>query len=135
MKIRNYERKELVMFFMIILIVLELITVLSLYIIKVNKYYKLNGIVLKDNLVLVVVNKEERDMIYSNKILFLNSHKLKYLIKEDRGVMLKRSNKDYYQLVLGFNFKGKKVNDVLDIVFIKKRIHLIEIFKIIWEGD
>ena len=47
---------------------------------------------------------------------------------------ISKNKQDYYQLVLKFSFKNKKVNDVLEVIFIKGRIHLIEIFKIIWEG-
>ena len=102
---------------------------------KVNDYYKIQSIVVKDDLVLLVVSKEERKIIYSNETLFYDNHKHKYKIVEDRGIVIKRNNKNYYQLLLKFNFSKKIVNDTLDLVFIKKRMHLIEIFKIIWEGD
>ena len=135
MKVRNYEKKELVSFCMIILLASELLLSIMLYTIKVNDYYKMQSIVVKDDLVLLVVSKEERKIIYSNKTLFYDNHKHKYKIVEDRGIVIKRNNKNYYQLLLKFNFSKKITNDTLDLVFIKKRMHLIEIFKIIWEGD
>ena len=134
MKIRNYEKKELIIFFMILLLLSELVTVIFLFTIKTNKYIKLNSFVIKDNLVLIVVDKEERKIIYSNKILFFNNKRFTYQIIEDRGITMRRDKKDYYQLVLKFTFKNKKANDILDLVFIKERIRFIEIFKIIWEG-
>lgn len=135
MKVRNYEKKELVSFFIIVLLASELLLSIMLYTIKVNDYYKIQSIVVKDDLVLLVVSKEERKIIYSNKTLFYDNHKHKYKIVEDRGIVIKRNNKNYYQLLLKFNFSKKITNDTLDLVFIKKRMHLIEIFKIIWEGD
>lgn len=135
MKVRNYEKKELVSFCIILLLISELLLSIMLYTIKVNDYYKMQSIVVKDNLVLLVVSREERKIIYSNKILFYDNHKHKYKIVEDRGVVIKRNNKNYYQLLLKFNFSKKIANDTLDLVFIKRRMHLIEIFKIIWEGD
>ena len=134
MKVRNYEKKDLIIFLMILLILSEILIVITLSIIKVEEYSKITGVVIKDSLILVVVDKNERKIIYSNKILFFNNKKIKYQIIEDRGIVMNKNNKDYYQLLLKFSFKNKKANDVLEIVFIKGRIHLIEIFKIIWEG-
>ena len=137
MKVRNYEKKELVIFLMILLLLSELLVIVILSTIKMDKYFKTTGVVVKDNLVLVVVDKKERKIIYSNKVLFFNNCKRKYEIVEDRGIVMKKNKTSYYQLLLKFKFKDKKIktNDVLDIVFIKEKIRLIEIFKIIWEGD
>lgn len=135
MKVRNYEKKDMIIFFMILLLIIEIIVVVVLLTVKIEKYQIVSGIVIKDNLALVVVSSDERRIIYSNKILYLNNHKYKYEIIEDRGKVLKRDN-DYYQLVLKFKFNKKyKVNDLLEIVFVKEKMYLIEIFKIIWEGD
>ncbi|MBQ6497445.1 MAG: hypothetical protein IJI58_01880 [Bacilli bacterium] len=134
MKVRNYEKKYLIILLMVLLLFSEILIVITLSIIKVEEYSKITGVVIKDNLVLIVVDKNERKTIYSNKILFFNNKKSKYQIIEDRGIVMTKNKKDYYQLVLKFSFKNKKVNDVLEMVFIKGRIHLINIFKIIWEG-
>ena len=134
MKVRNYEKKYLIILLMVLLLFSEILIVITLSIIKVEEYSKITGVVIKDNLVLIVVDKNERKTIYSNKILFFNNTKSKYQIIEDRGIVMTKNTKDYYQLVLKFSFKNKKVNDVLEMVFIKGRIHLINIFKIIWEG-
>ena len=135
MKVRNYEKKDMIIFFMILLLIIEIIVVVILLTVKIEKYQIVSGIVIKDNLALVVVSSDERRIIYSNKILYLNNHKYKYEIIEDRGKVLKRDN-GYYQLVLKFKFNKKyKVNDLLEIVFVKEKMYLIEIFKIIWEGD
>ena len=135
MKVRNYEKKNLVMFFMILLLIVEGLVIIILSTIKVEKYTKISGVVIKDNLVLLVVDKDERGIIYSNKVLFFDNHKFKYKIIEDRGIVLKKNRKNYYQLVLSFNFKNKyKANDIVEIVLVKEKMRLIEIFKIIWEG-
>ena len=135
MKVRDYEKKDMIIFFMILLLIIEIIVVVILLTVKIEKYQIVSGIVIKDNLALVVVSSDERRIIYSNKILYLNNYKYKYEIIEDRGKVLKRDN-GYYQLVLKFKFNKKyKVNDLLEIVFVKEKMYLIEIFKIIWEGD
>ena len=134
MKVRNYEKKELIILFIILLFICEFTVFITLFTMKFNKYLKVNGIVIKDNLVLVMVSKSERKVIYSNKVLFYNNKRYKYKIVEDRGIIMKKGKNNYYQLVLKFSFKEKVPNDTLEFVFIKGRIRLIEIFKIIWEG-
>ncbi|MBQ3297653.1 MAG: hypothetical protein IJG97_02485 [Bacilli bacterium] len=134
MKTRNYERKDLIIFLIILLLGFELISIIVLLTIKTNKYFKISGIVIKDNLIFVIVNKDERKIIYSDKVLYFNNKRYKYNIVEDRGIVMKKNNENYYQLVLEFKLKNMKANDVVEIVFTKERMRLIEIFKIIWEG-
>ena len=134
MKIKNYEKKELVLLFSIIIIFIESILVFVLFNVKENKYIKIKGLVIKDNLVVVVIDKRERKIIYSNKILYLEDSKKKYKIREDRGVLIKKDKSNYYELVLEVSFKNKKTNDVLELVIKEKKFRLIEIFKLIWEG-
>lgn len=135
MKVRNYEKKEFIIFLSILIFIIEIIFFIVLFNTKDNKYIKVSSIVIKDNLVLVVVSKNTRKTIYSNKVLYLNDSLKKYKIVEDRGVVLKKNNKNYYELVLKVNFKNKKVNDILELVIKYKKFRLIEIFKLIWEGD
>ncbi len=135
MKTRNYEKKELITFLMILLLLSEVLLLIVLLTIKTEKYLKISGIVIKDNLILVVVNKNERKTLYSNKVLFYDNKRIKYKIVEDRGIVMHKKKEGYYQLLLKFTFKNKKVNDVLEVNFVKGRMRLIEIFKIIWEGD
>lgn len=134
MRVRNYERKELITFFIVLLVLIEIIVVISLCTIKIDKLFKINGVVVKDNLVLIVVSSSEREIIYSNKVLFFNNRKYKFEIVEDRGVVMKKRNNKYYQLLLKFPFNDKSANDILEIVFIREKMRLIEMFKIIWEG-
>ena len=70
MKTRNYERKDLIIFLIILLLGFELISIIVLLTIKTNKYFKISGIVIKDNLIFVIVNKDERRIVYSDKVLY-----------------------------------------------------------------
>ena len=135
MKVRNYEKKDFIIFLSILIFIVLIIFFIVLFNTKENKYIKVSSIVIKDNLVLVVVSKNTRKTIYSNKVLYLNDSLKKYKIVEDRGVVLKKNNKNYYELVLEVDFKNKKVNDILELVIKYKKFRLIEIFKLIWEGD
>ena len=135
MKIRNYEKKDLITILIIILIILEFISIIFLISNKSYTYKKLTGIVMKDNLVTMILSKEERKFIYSNKNIYLNDKLLKYSIKEDRGIILKKNNKKYYELLINVKFsKNIKANEVLNFSIKDKKKTLIEILKDIWEG-
>ena len=134
MKIRNYERKSLLLFLISLLFVIEVIICAIIVDHKECEYIKINSIVIKDNLVLVMVNKEEKKVLRNNKCLYYHDKKYVYKIVEDRGQVLKNG---YYELVIKFNFSNNniKANDILELVLIKEKINMIEFFKIIWEGD
>ena len=124
------------MFILIFLILLEIIIVILFYKNKINIYENIQGVVVKDNLVVLIVNDKTKKIIYKNTLLYLNNKKIKYEIIEDRGYVLKRNKEKYSEILISFKFdKNYKVNDSLQLMFKKKKIRIIEIFKIIWEGD
>lgn len=131
MKTRNYEKKELINFLILLVLISEIIFIFLLFKVKEDKYIKINSIVIKDNLVLVVVDKNNRKVIYSNEVLYLDDKLKKYKIREDRGLVI---DKKYYQILLELEIENKKTNDVLALVIKSKKFRLIEMFKIIWEG-
>lgn len=136
MKVRNYEKKTLIYILLIFLILLEIIIVILFYKNKINIYENIQGVVVKDNLVVLIVNDKTKKIIYKNTLLYLNNKKIKYEITEDRGYVLKRNKEKYSEILISFKFdKNYKVNDSLQLMFKKKKIRIIEIFKIIWEGD
>ena len=136
MKVRNYEKKILINFLLIFLVLLEIIVFILCFIYKMNVYENISGIVLKDDLVVLIVNNETKKNIYKNTLLYLNNKKIKYEIVEDRGYILKRKKEEYSEILISFKFyKNYKVNDSLQLMLKKEKIRIIEIFKIIWEGD
>ena len=136
MKVRNYEKKILINFLLIFLILLEIIIFILCFINKMNVYENISGIVLKDDLVVLIVNNETKKNIYKNTLLYLNNKKIKYEIVEDRGYILKRNKEEYSEILISFKFdKNYKVNDSLQLMLKKEKVRIIEIFKIIWEGD
>lgn len=136
MKVRNYEKKTLIYILLIFLILLEIIILILFYKNKINIYENIPGVVVKDNLVVLIVNDKTKKIIYKNTLLYLNNKKIKYEIIEDRGYVLKRNKEKYSEILISFKFdKNYKVNDSLQLMFKKKKIRIIEIFKIIWEGD
>lgn len=136
MKVRNYEKKIFIYFLLIILILFEIIILILFYKSKINIYENIPGIVIKDNLVVLIVNDKTKKNIYKNTLLYLNNKKIKYEIIEDRGYVLKRNKEKYSEILISFKFdKNYKVNDSLQLMLKKEKIRIIEMFKIIWEGD
>lgn len=135
MKIKNYEKKSFIMFLTFTLIILEISFVVFLIIYKDYKYAKLNGIVVKDNLVILIVNETERKTVYSNSHFLLNSKKIKYEIIEDRGKTIKKDGEDYNELLVKIKFdKNYKVNDIISLTIRTEKKRLIEMFTTIWGG-
>lgn len=128
MKIRNYEKKDFILWIGGILVVLEVGMILFLFQKKEFCYQKITSILVKDDLVLLMVDKKERSLLYQNKILFYHHQSFPYKIVEDRGVILKKDDINYYELLLEVKTsKEKKVNDSLEFSIRKKKERLIEI--------
>lgn len=136
MKIRNYEKNVGITFIIIITLIIEIIIFVYMIKDKIYSYQQLNTIVLKDNIVLSVVTKEERKQLYKNTRLFFKDKKVKYKIIEDKGVVITKDDKKYYEILLSFKFDKKyKSNDTIPVSLHDKKIRTIEIFKLIWDGD
>ena len=133
MRLKNYEKKNIIIFLFIIIFILEIMFIFLLFNIKNYKYVKISGIVIKKNILMVVVGEDERKLIYNNHYLFYKDSKKKYKIIEDRGVLLKNDDVDYYEILINFKFVGKE-NDALTLVLKNRKYRLIEMFKVIWEG-
>lgn len=136
MKIRNYEKNIGITIIIIITLIIEIILFVYMMKTKIYSYQQLNTIVLKDNIVLSVVTKEERKQLYKNTRLFFKDKKVKYKIIEDKGVVITKDDEKYYEILLSFKFdKRYKSNDTIPVSLHDKKIRTIEIFKLIWDGD
>lgn len=136
MKIRNYEKTKLLKLGIIFIFILEILFIIYLINKKIYSYNRISTIVQSKNIVVTIVSKEERKILYNNSILFYKDKKIKYKIIKDNGIIMERNNKEYYEILLEFKFdKNYKTNDTLIITLRKNKRKLIEIFKLIWDGD
>lgn len=136
MKVRNYEKKALIYVLLGILLILEIIIIYIFCINKIYEYEVVSGIVIKDDLVVLIITDKTKKNISKSNSFYLNNKKVKYRIIEDRGYILKKNKEKYSELLVSFKFDNEyKVNDNLQLMFKKEKIKIIEIFKIIWEGD
>ncbi|MCI8460973.1 MAG: hypothetical protein HFE81_06205 [Bacilli bacterium] len=135
MKIKKYESNEIIIVLSIIFIIITITLFVSLFKRKEYKYDELTGIVLGDNLLIIVAEEKTRKTIYNNSSMYLNSKKEKYKIVEDNGVILTKDKNKYYELLVKIKFDKKyKSNDTIKLSIKTEKMRLIEMFKIIWEG-
>ena len=136
MKVRNYEKQELIIFILIILILIEIISFIILFNHKVYKQNKLTGIINNDNIVTVIVDKYDKKLLYKNRKLYLNDKYLRYEILEDKGYITKKDNNKYYEILIKVKTpKNKKSSDYVELSIKNKKIKVFELLKSIGEGD
>lgn len=136
MKIKKYENFSFVLFICITTFILEFIFIIILCNNKEYKYERINTTVVKDNLVLLVIPLDNKNLLYKNKYLYFKDQKKKYKIVEERKSSIKQGNKKYYEILISFKFdKEYKSSDIMTISIKKEKYRIIEIFKLIWDGD
>lgn len=136
MKTRKYEKFSLVLFLCLFVLFLEFIFILFLFNNKEYKYDQYMGVVVKDNLMTIIIPKEKRKILYKNRYLYHNDKKIKYKIIEEKKNLYKNNGKQYHELLIDFRFDKKyKTSDVVTISIKKEKYRLIEMFKLIWDGD
>lgn len=136
MKVRNYEKQGLIILILLILITIEVLSFIVLYNYKVYKYKKLTGIISNNNIVTLIVDKEEKKLLYKNKIVYLNNKLLEYKILEDKGYITKKDNTKYYEIIIFVKTpKNKKSSDYVELSIKNKKINILKLIKKIGEGD
>lgn len=136
MKTRKYEKFSLVLFLCLFVLFLEFIFILFLFNNKEYKYDQYTGVVVKDNLMTIIIPKEKRKILYKNRYLYHNDKKIKYKIIEEKKNLYKNNGKQYHELLIDFRFDKKyRTSDVVTISIKKEKYRLIEMFKLIWDGD
>lgn len=136
MKVKKYESFTLVLFMSVFIIIIEIIFVAYLISTKEYKYDKIDGVVVKDNLIDVIISKEQRNVMYKNNYLYMNDKRIRYSIEEERTNTYKHNGKNYYELIISYKFDKKhKSSDIISISIKKEKYRFIEIFRLIWDGD
>ena len=137
MNYSRYERFGLLIFFIIILILFEVIFIINIMREKNEIYISFSGVVMKNNIGLFIVNDKDMKILYKNKYLYFNGKRIKYSIEKITKDVIKKDNNKYNEVLLRFKFSKKKYkdNDVIDISIRRDKESIIKMFKIIWRGD
>ena len=133
----KYERFGIIIFFIIVLVVFEIIFIVSIIRNKNELYVSYSGVVAKSNMGLFIINNNEMNILYKNRYLYFNGKRIKYSIEKITKDVIKKDNNKYNEVILNFKFSNKKYkdNDVIDISLRNDREPIINMFKIIWKGD
>jgi len=136
LRIHNYEKKAGLIFVITLLIILELIGCIYMKNTKETIYHKIIGIYSKENFITCIVDNSERKLLYDNNVLWIEDKKKKYEIVEDRGIILKRKKKNYYELIIKIKgLKQKETKDTLELSIPMNKINMWKLVHKTWEGD
>lgn len=135
MKIKTYEKIVLIKLLIMGIFILELVFFYLLYSHKEFNYKKIDGIIVKDNVVALILTKEDKKILYKNSNLIMNDKIRKYTILEDEGVFIKKGNKKYYEVLIKTKTDKKyKTSDSIQVNLKDNKYRIIEMFKLIWGG-
>ena len=135
MKVRNYEKQGLIILILIILIVIEIFSFIVLFKYKVYKYKKLTGVISNTNMITLVVDKNDKELLYKNKKVYLNDKQIEYRIIENKGYIIKKNNTKYYEILIKTKTpKNKKISDYVELSIKNKKINILKLLKKIGEG-
>ena len=134
MRIHNYEKKSLILYISVILLILEIILFIYLKKTKEFQYEKITGYIISKNEILITPTKRIKKMIYKNKKIYIKDHLLSYEIKEDKGVLLESNNKRYYELIIKAKIPSNN-NQIIEISIKKEKKDIITIFKSVWKEE
>ena len=136
MKTKDYENKNKLYIFIVILFIIEFCGTILLCSKKTYSYEKISGIVSNKNTLVLMLNEQERKLLYKNQTAYIDNKLKEYKIIEDKGKLFKKNKINYYEILIKVKFSNKyKPNDLIELSIRNKKYHLIKIFKVIWDGD
>lgn len=134
MRQKAYQSRLLITYLIMLTIILEVVFIFILNSNKIYKYKEFYCIMSQKNTCLLVIKKKEKKLLYKNSILYIKNKKIKFQIVEDNGIVITKNKEIYNEVLIKLdrNYPGK---ETLTILFPDRKIKLLEIFKLIWEGD
>lgn len=134
MKVRNYEKNNLIICFIIMLFIIEIIFICFLFVNERFNYKKFEGVVRKKDLLVLMVSEEDSKYFYKNNYLYDNDKKKSFKIVQIDKKVYRDGNLYYDSILIKFKMDNEVIeNDILEVSLMSEKIKLIEIFKIIWE--
>ncbi len=133
---KKYEDLTKIKIITVLLIIIQLIFILLMTNYKVYKNKSLTCIVMNKNICLLVLEDKEKELLYKNTKLYVNDKENKFNIIEDNNVVVTNGKKKYKEILIKVDLvKSYKTNDTVNLTIRERKIKLIEIFKVILEGD
>ena len=136
MKVKIYEKYSFIYLIIILLFFIEILGIILLLTFKIYSYKKMSGIVISENRIVLMLNKEDKKILYKNQNAYIDNYCRRYKIIENRGKLFSKGKEDYYEIIVDIKFSDKyKPNDLVELSLNDEKYKIIKIFKIIWEGD
>ncbi len=133
---KRYENDEVIIIFSFIFIICLIGVGFIVYNLKICSYKNFSGVVENNNLIELVLSDEELKLFNKNQSIYIKDKKIKFSISKVLEDILERDGSNFNQVYIEVNLSNMyKVNDVVDIAILVKKESLINIFKVIWEGD
>lgn len=125
---RDFEKKRVI--YLVIILVFVLFFIICCYIskIKISRYKVFSSVVVHDDLLMVVADKDDKKLFLKNSHVFLDGKKKSFVISKIDG----ESFKNKYILYLEISLSDYEDNDVVMISILEKKVYSFKIFEIIW---
>lgn len=130
MKTKNYEKTTSITILLGIILLLEIIGCMNVRNIKIKEYHQIPIIMTSEKEGYVIVEKEDRKNLYKNKYLFINNHKIEYVLVEDQKIEGRKESQISIKLT-----KKVKQKDVVMMTIENQKINLYDMIKNAWGGD
>lgn len=133
---KKYEDLTKIKIITVLLIIIQIIFILLMTNYKVYKNKTLTCIVMNKNICLLVLDDKEKELLHKNMKLYVNDKENTFKIIEDNNVVVTNGKKKYKEILIKVDLvKNYKTNDTVNLTIRERKIKLIEIFKVILEGD
>lgn len=133
---KKYENYDKITFSFVLFLISLLIVCSYFFGNEIVTYKVFSGVVYKEDILVFVLSNEELKLFNKNKKLFIENKSRKFLIKNIEKNVLERNGDKYNQVFINTDISDMyKVNDVINISIMDKRVKCYKIFSIIWEGD
>lgn len=120
----KYEEFKVLYIFIFIIVSFVFIISYFLFNFKISKYKVFNGVTLDDNII-VYVSKNDKDLFFSNKKL--------YIFGDDKTFEIEKINKvnNNYEIILDVSCKYDD-NEIISFSILSNKIYFYKIFNVIW---
>lgn len=133
---KRYESFESVVLFSTLILFLIFISIFFINQKRLITYKIFSAVYYDKNIIVLVVSNDELDLFFKNKKLFIDSKKISFEIDKIDKDILKRKGSIYSSIYIKTNISNMyKINDVIEVSIMDKKINTFNMFRIIWDGD
>lgn len=133
---KRYESFESIVLFSTLILFLIFISIFFINQKRLITYKIFSAVYYDKNIIALVVSNDELDLFFKNKKLFIDSKKISFEIDKIDKDILKRKGSIYSSIYIKTNISNMyKINDVIEVSIMDKKINTFNMFRIIWDGD